>query len=205
MSLSTSGSAQPPVEVRGGCGARVVRARARPGASPPQPCRILASWKRASSSAGRGSVGVVLDVRQRSSVFRRGENRAPRNRESLHRGARGGEIVAVVGASGSGKSLLADAVMGLYEPNARVTGAHLVRRSASGCEQPFSLAGSGLVAFCPKAFPADPLMKVGRQVGRLVGSRRGSPCRQGQARAKAGGGAVRAIRVGAGGRAAVSA
>ena len=33
-----------------------------------------------------------------------------------------GEIVAIVGASGSGKTLLADAIMGLYEPNARVSG-----------------------------------------------------------------------------------
>ena len=33
-----------------------------------------------------------------------------------------GEIVAVVGASGSGKTLLADAVLGLFEPNATVRG-----------------------------------------------------------------------------------
>ena len=33
-----------------------------------------------------------------------------------------GEIVAVVGASGSGKTLLADAVLGLFEPNSTVTG-----------------------------------------------------------------------------------
>lgn len=33
-----------------------------------------------------------------------------------------GEIVAVVGASGSGKTLLADAVLGLFEPNALVRG-----------------------------------------------------------------------------------
>ena len=33
-----------------------------------------------------------------------------------------GEIVAIVGASGSGKTLLADCVMGLFEPNAAVYG-----------------------------------------------------------------------------------
>lgn len=33
-----------------------------------------------------------------------------------------GEIVAVVGASGSGKTLLADAILGLFEPNALVSG-----------------------------------------------------------------------------------
>ena len=33
-----------------------------------------------------------------------------------------GEIMAVVGASGSGKTLLADAILGLFEPNALVRG-----------------------------------------------------------------------------------
>ena len=33
-----------------------------------------------------------------------------------------GETMAIVGASGSGKSLLADSVLGLYEPNAIVSG-----------------------------------------------------------------------------------
>ena len=33
-----------------------------------------------------------------------------------------GEVLAVVGASGSGKTLLADAILGLYEKNARVSG-----------------------------------------------------------------------------------
>ena len=37
-----------------------------------------------------------------------------------------GEVVAVVGASGSGKSLLADTILGLFEPNATVRGRHLV-------------------------------------------------------------------------------
>ncbi|WP_308616653.1 ABC transporter permease subunit, partial [uncultured Enorma sp.] len=35
---------------------------------------------------------------------------------------RAGELVAVVGASGSGKTLLADAILGLFAPNARVEG-----------------------------------------------------------------------------------
>lgn len=37
-----------------------------------------------------------------------------------------GELLAVVGASGSGKTVLADALMGQYETNARGDGLHLV-------------------------------------------------------------------------------
>ena len=55
-----------------------------------------------------------------------------------------GEIVAVVGASGSGKTLLADAILGLNEPNARVTGSIWfdgVRCDARGVER---LRGHGI-------------------------------------------------------------
>ncbi len=75
-----------------------------------------------------------------------------------------GEVVAVVGASGSGKSLLADSVMGIYEPNAVVSGAIWfdgVRQDAASLAR---LRGRE-IAFVPQnAGSLDPLMKVGRQV-----------------------------------------
>lgn len=75
-----------------------------------------------------------------------------------------GEIVAVVGASGSGKSLLADAVMGIYEPNATVTGriwfdGELM--DARGLER---VRGHGLSLVPQSVASLDPLMKVARQV-----------------------------------------
>ena len=75
-----------------------------------------------------------------------------------------GEIMAIVGASGSGKSLLADSVLGLYEPNAIVSGTIWfdgVRQDAASLAQ---LRGRE-IAFVPQSVAnLDPLMKVGRQV-----------------------------------------
>lgn len=75
-----------------------------------------------------------------------------------------GEIVAIVGASGSGKTLLADAVMGLFEPNALVEGriwfdGHLQDARSLG-----SLRGRGISLVPQSVTSLDPLMRVGRQV-----------------------------------------
>lgn len=79
-----------------------------------------------------------------------------------------GEIMAIVGASGSGKSLLADSVLGLYEPNAIVSGTIWfdgVRQDAASLAQ---LRGRE-IAFVPQSVAnLDPLMKVGRQVRGVV-------------------------------------
>ena len=80
---------------------------------------------------------------------------------SVHKG----ELVAIVGASGSGKTLLADAIMGLYAPNSLVTGTIFydgIERDAADLE---ALRGSE-IAFVPQSVKAlDPLMKVGKQIG----------------------------------------
>ena len=71
-----------------------------------------------------------------------------------------GEIMAIVGASGSGKSLLADSVLGLYEPNAIVSGAIWfdgVRQDAASLAQ---LRGSE-IAFVPQSVAnLDPLVRA---------------------------------------------
>lgn len=75
-----------------------------------------------------------------------------------------GEVVAVVGASGSGKSLLADAVMGLFEPNALVQGRVWFDGEPQDAAGLASLRGHG-VSLVPQSVESlDPLMKVGRQV-----------------------------------------
>lgn len=75
-----------------------------------------------------------------------------------------GEVIAVVGASGSGKTLLADAIMGLFEPNAIVRG----RIWFDGQEQDAAglraLRGRGISLVPQSVANLDPLMKVGRQV-----------------------------------------
>ena len=75
-----------------------------------------------------------------------------------------GEIVAVVGASGSGKTLLADAVLGLFEPNATVTGLIWFdgeRVDAAGLR---ALRGHGLSLVPQSVSHLDPMMRVGKQV-----------------------------------------
>lgn len=75
-----------------------------------------------------------------------------------------GEVMAVVGASGSGKTLLADAVMALYEPNVRITGSiefEGVPRDAAGLA---ALRGHGISLVPQSVTNLDPLMKVGEQI-----------------------------------------
>lgn len=79
-----------------------------------------------------------------------------------------GEVVAVVGASGSGKTLLADCVLGLFEPNALVHGSIFFdgrQRSASELAQ---LRGNGISMVPQSVRSLDPLMKVGKQIEGLA-------------------------------------
>ncbi len=74
------------------------------------------------------------------------------------------EVLAVVGASGSGKTLLADTVMGLFEPNATVRGSIWFDGKLQDAEGLASLRGNG-VSLVPQGVDhLDPLMRVGRQV-----------------------------------------
>lgn len=76
-----------------------------------------------------------------------------------------GEILAIVGASGSGKTVLADAIMGLYEPNARVTGHIYFDGEPQTAETLRKLRGHE-IAFVPQSIRSlNPLMRVGRQIG----------------------------------------
>lgn len=75
-----------------------------------------------------------------------------------------GEILAVVGASGSGKTLLADCVMGLFEPNSIVTGTIWFDGQRQDGETLSALRGKGLSLVPQSVAYLDPLMRVGKQV-----------------------------------------
>ncbi|MEG1478955.1 MAG: ABC transporter ATP-binding protein [Clostridiales bacterium] len=75
-----------------------------------------------------------------------------------------GEIVAVVGASGSGKSLLAHAVLGLLPPNANVQGKIYFDDELMSAERIKELRGENIALVPQSVNYLDPLMKVGRQV-----------------------------------------
>ena len=79
-----------------------------------------------------------------------------------------GEIVAIVGASGSGKTLLADAILGISPDNACVRGHIWFDGEACDEVRLAELRGTD-IAFVPQSVDSlDPLMKVGEQVERFV-------------------------------------
>ncbi|MBQ6394839.1 MAG: ABC transporter ATP-binding protein [Atopobiaceae bacterium] len=81
-----------------------------------------------------------------------------------------GMILAVVGSSGSGKSLLAHAVLGILPSNARVSGEILYKGEPLDENRLEALRGRE-IAFVPQSVSyLDPLMKVGPQVTGLFGS-----------------------------------
>ena len=77
---------------------------------------------------------------------------------------RPGEIVAIAGSSGSGKSLLAHAVMGLLPENAAASGEMLYKGSALTRKRKEELRGSE-IALVPQSIAyLDPSMRIGSQV-----------------------------------------
>lgn len=77
---------------------------------------------------------------------------------------RPGEVIAVVGSSGSGKSLLASAILGLLPDNATVQGhLHYKDEELTPARQA-QLRGSEIALVPQSVAYLDPLMKVGKQV-----------------------------------------
>lgn len=82
----------------------------------------------------------------------------------LNVSVREGEVVAVVGSSGSGKSLLAHAVFGLLPQNASVSGDMFYRGRRLRTEDIMRLRGSELALVPQGVSYLDPLMKTGKQI-----------------------------------------
>ena len=75
-----------------------------------------------------------------------------------------GEILAVVGSSGSGKSLLAHAILGILPDNATTEGNIIYKGKTSTLKDKEKLRGREIV-FIPQSVNfLDPLMKVSKQV-----------------------------------------
>jgi peptide/nickel transport system ATP-binding protein len=87
---------------------------------------------------------------------------------SLNVAVNEGEIIAVVGSSGSGKSLLAHAILGILPNNALRTGLMCYDGDELTPERQVSLRGRE-IAFVPQSVNyLDPLMRVGTQVRTAV-------------------------------------
>lgn len=74
-----------------------------------------------------------------------------------------GEILAVVGSSGSGKSLLAHAVLGLLPQNATVSGRMFYKGKPLDEQNQRKLRGSEIALIPQSVTYLDPLMQVGKQ------------------------------------------
>lgn len=75
-----------------------------------------------------------------------------------------GEMVAVVGASGSGKSLLAHAVLGLLPYNSTIKGEMFYQGEPLTKERQETLRGNEIVLVPQSLAYLDPLMKIGKQI-----------------------------------------
>lgn len=75
-----------------------------------------------------------------------------------------GEILAVVGASGSGKSLLAHAILGILPKNANVSGTIKYGDEILTAERQARIRGKEIALIPQSVNYLDPLMHVGKQV-----------------------------------------
>lgn len=82
----------------------------------------------------------------------------------LHLTVHPGEIVAIAGSSGSGKSLLASAILGILPGNATVQGHLHYKGQELTLKQQEKLRGTEIALVPQSVAFLDPLMKVGEQV-----------------------------------------
>lgn len=79
-----------------------------------------------------------------------------------------GQVVAVVGASGSGKSLLAHAILGILPANAQVSGTMVFKDKPLTPQRCQTLRGKEIALIPQSIGYLDPLMQVGKQVSRVA-------------------------------------
>lgn len=79
-----------------------------------------------------------------------------------------GEVVAIVGASGSGKSLLAHAVLGILPKNAQTSGTIVFKGERLTPQRCQTLRGKEIALIPQSIGYLDPLMQVGTQVNRVA-------------------------------------
>ncbi|KKX57169.1 peptide ABC transporter ATP-binding protein [Brevibacillus borstelensis cifa_chp40] len=85
-----------------------------------------------------------------------------------------GEIVAVVGSSGSGKSLLAHAILGILPGNAAISGSIRFAGQKLTAEYQEAIRGREIALIPQSVNYLDPLMQVGKQVRNAAKMAKGS-------------------------------
>lgn len=114
----------------------------------------------------------LLDIQQLSISFETYDYRLRKRTmpviQKLSLSVHAGEILAIVGASGSGKSLLAHAILGLLPDNAVLSGRLSFEGQALTPERQQQLRGKQLALIPQSVQYLDPLMRVGKQVEQAV-------------------------------------
>ncbi len=123
---------------------------------------------RAANASVNTSNEIILEVENLSVAFRQ-YNKGLQQMDlkvisSLNATVKKGEILAIVGSSGSGKSLLAHAILGILPKNATVTGSIKYMGKTLNAQDQERLRGQEIVLVPQSVNFLDPLMKVGKQV-----------------------------------------
>lgn len=84
--------------------------------------------------------------------------------DGLQLSADEGEIVAVIGSSGSGKSLLAHAILGILPDHAMMTGTIRFKGEPLDAARQAAIRGKEIALIPQSVNSLDPLMKVGNQI-----------------------------------------
>ena len=109
-------------------------------------------------------LSVAFEMYEEDASFFQAKKRMVNIISDVNIAVHAGEIVAVVGASGSGKSLLADTILGIYEPNAQVSGTIWYEGTEQDARSLSQLRGHGISLVPQGVASLDPLMCVGQQV-----------------------------------------
>lgn len=117
---------------------------------------------------------TILEVENLSVTFKQYTGGLKQKRHqvinSLNITLKQGEILAVVGASGSGKSLLAHAILGILPSNAKVSGTIKYAGEELTPDRQAVLRGKEIALVPQSVNYLDPLMRVGKQVRTSVKS-----------------------------------
>ncbi|MGM8212945.1 oligopeptide/dipeptide ABC transporter ATP-binding protein [Virgibacillus sp. W0430] len=114
----------------------------------------------------------LLDVKQLSISFQQFDRGLREGASTVVRrfdiSIQKGEVVAVVGASGSGKSLLADAILGILPKSAQLKGTIHFEGLPLTKEKQSTLRGVDIALLPQFTSALDPLMKAGKQVQAII-------------------------------------
>jgi peptide/nickel transport system ATP-binding protein len=121
---------------------------------------------------GEQHVMALLEVKDLSVSFTQYSGllrkRTVRVIDSLDLSADAGEIVAVIGSSGSGKSLLAHAILGILPDNAQVSGMISFQGEPLDAARQEAIRGREIALVPQSVTYLDPLMRAGTQVRAAV-------------------------------------